>query len=275
MSRRTPEFAREFSFKEWFGKLNSGLEDQSNEKIYKQAFYNVVGSFLLVVFCVASWGVFMILEPFLKPLLWALLCGSVLHPFKYRISKKMHDWIDFLDNPSIIHLFTDGICFPAYLFNTITDSSAKFITNHVYGILTIASVALIHLIVPHLSFSLMWTLFSFVSSVLLSLQRICSSFVVVSIICICCKNSFILYFSIYSWLQVSTAVGCFSWFILFKWNAENKELLSILSLFTWFTVLCFATSFIELLQVPLFLVLITLLIAGFAQKLGDTTSEGN
>lgn len=190
MSRRTPEFAREFSFKEWFGKLNSGLENQSNEKIYKQAFYNVVGSFLLVVFCVASWGVFMILEPFLKPLLWALLCGSVLHPFKYRISKRMHDWIDFLDNPSIIHLFTDGLCFPAYLFNTVTDSSAKFISNHVYGILTIASVALIHLIVPHLSFSLLWTSLAFVSSLLLNLQKICSSFLVVSIICICCEKSF-------------------------------------------------------------------------------------
>lgn len=182
MSKRTPEFTREFSFKEWFGKFNNGREDQSNEKIYKQAFYNVIGSFLLVVFSVASWGVFMILEPFLKPLLWALLCGSVLHPFKYRISKKLHNWIDFLDKPSIIHLFTDGICLPAYVFNTVTDSSAKFISNHVYGILTIVSVALIHLIVPHLSFSLMWTLFSLVSWVLLSLQRVCSSFLVVSII---------------------------------------------------------------------------------------------
>lgn len=182
MSRRTPEFAREFSFKEWFGRINRGFEVQSNEKIYKQAFYNVLGSFLLVVFSVASWGVFMILEPFLKPLLWALLCGSVLHPFKYRITKKMHDWIDFLDNSSIIQVVKDGICFPAYLFNTVTDSSAKFICNHVYGILIIVAVAFVHLIIPHISFGFLWTLLYFLSCVLLNLQKVCSSFLVVSII---------------------------------------------------------------------------------------------
>lgn len=243
MSRRTPEFAREFSFKEWFGKLNSGLENQSNEKIYKQAFYNVVGSFLLVVFCVASWGVFMILEPFLKPLLWALLCGSVLHPFKYRISKRMHDWIDFLDNPSIIHLFTDGLCFPAYLFNTVTDSSAKFISNHVYGILTIASVALIHLIVPHLSFSLLWTSLAFVSSLLLNLQRICSSFLVVSIICICCENHSIFVFQHIIFL-VPGCHCCWLFLLVYTVQVECWEQRITVNIVSIHVVYCFMLRYI-------------------------------
>lgn len=176
----TPDF-REFSFKDWFGRFSTGLESQSDEKTYKQAFYNVIGSFLMVVFSAASWGVFIILQPFLKPLLWALLCGSVLYPFKNRLSKKLHSWIDVLDKPSIIHIVTDVVCFPLLLFNNVTDILGNFVCNHFYPVIALVALSFIQIIAPQFSVSVLWKVQCFLFRSVFFVLRLCSSSIIVSI----------------------------------------------------------------------------------------------
>lgn len=79
------------------------------EKPLKNAFYNGIALLLLCVCSFFAWGSFKILEPFLKPLFWALLCGSVLHPLKYRLSSNFKSWIIFLENTDFNPPFIIGI----------------------------------------------------------------------------------------------------------------------------------------------------------------------
>lgn len=178
---RTPDYIRDFSFKDWFSRFSNGIESQSNEKIYKQTFYNVIGTSLMLIFSVALWGVFMILQPFLKPLLWALLCGSVLHPFKNQLSKKLRDWIDLLNRPSITHIIVDAICFPILFLNNTTDSFLNFVKNHFYIVATILSIVSLHIIIPQFSVAVLWKLYRSIFSYLFLVQKLCSTFLVVSI----------------------------------------------------------------------------------------------
>ena len=177
----TPDF-REFSFKDWFGRFGSSVESQNDEKNYKQAFYNVVGTFLMIIFSAASWGVFIILQPFLKPLLWALLCGSVLYPFKNGLSKKLNSWIDVLNKPSIVHIVTDVVCFPFLFFSHTTDLLGKFVTDHFYAVVALLVLTIVQLIAPQFSFSFLWTLQCLLFKSLLFVLKLCSSSVIVSVL---------------------------------------------------------------------------------------------
>lgn len=71
---------------------------QGHEKPLKHALYNAVALLLLCVCCAVGYALFLILEPFFKPLLWALLLGSLLHPIKYSASESMKRWFVKLES---------------------------------------------------------------------------------------------------------------------------------------------------------------------------------
>ena len=78
-----------------------------HEKALKQGIYNAVALFLLCLVCAAGYGLFIILNPFLKPLIWALLCGSALFPFKLYLTNVVQSWFDAMENshqPLLVNL---------------------------------------------------------------------------------------------------------------------------------------------------------------------------
>lgn len=82
---------------------------QGHEKPLKHALYNAIALFLLGVCCAVGFALFLVLDPFFKPLLWALLVGSLLHPIKYSIATRMRKWfqkMEITNRPLIVGVVT-------------------------------------------------------------------------------------------------------------------------------------------------------------------------
>lgn len=65
----------------------------SNQSALKGALYNLA----IVAVCAAIFAVCLVLGPFLKPLLWSVLIGAVLFPFKKRLSFALKSWFAALE----------------------------------------------------------------------------------------------------------------------------------------------------------------------------------
>lgn len=93
---------------------------QGHDKPVKHALYNAVALFLLILCCATGWALYLVLEPFIKPLLWALLVGSVLHPLKHSLRKQFQKWFQEIDESGTPFLL--GMCvLPFGIVNNISE----------------------------------------------------------------------------------------------------------------------------------------------------------
>ena len=103
----TPEAARELSLA------------QKHEESWTQACFNAAAFvFVFITGCICL-AVYYVLEPFLHPLMWAVLVGMVLHPFKYAGTSQIKEWLTYLDT-SDIPLSLGLLLSPAFVFNWLT-----------------------------------------------------------------------------------------------------------------------------------------------------------
>lgn len=90
-TRPSPAYKRATdSFYQLWGNIKQNVSQQSQ---LKSAIYNLVIAAVVASVIAAC----LVLGPFLKPLLWALLVGGVLFPFKYTLSSALKSWLDRLE----------------------------------------------------------------------------------------------------------------------------------------------------------------------------------
>lgn len=104
---------------------DSTVEDATDQaRLYAQ--YNGVVFGLIALLLAIAVAVYFVLEPFLHPLLWALLAGTVLFPFKKARSHEIEEWLEQLETsgvPLTLAIFLS----PFSLFNYLTSQLGDFV----------------------------------------------------------------------------------------------------------------------------------------------------
>ena len=77
-------------------RVDTHIEDAWLQAVYNAVVFSMVG----VVLCILI-AVYYILEPFLHPLLWAVLTGAFLFPFKYSSTAKIEQWLEYMSDSGI------------------------------------------------------------------------------------------------------------------------------------------------------------------------------
>lgn len=123
-----------------------GSLPQGHDKPVKQAVYNALALFLLFLGGAAGCALYLILEPFIKPLMWALLVGSVLHPLKYKLAQRFRSWFDTLEKSNTPVVF--GLMLvPINVVDNISELLGNKLLNHLKVIISIiVIIPTLHLI---------------------------------------------------------------------------------------------------------------------------------
>ena len=103
-------------------------DTSSVEDIWLQSVYNAVVLLMVCVFVCILVAVYFVLEPFLHPLLWAVIIGAFLFPFKHTGTTFIESWLENLykhDVPLVAGVFVS----PAYFLH---DTVVK-IENLIYS----------------------------------------------------------------------------------------------------------------------------------------------
>lgn len=140
-----------------------------HEKALKQGIYNALALLLLSFICVAGYGLYIILSPFVKPLIWALLCGSVLFPFKNSLATMVKSWFNITEEsnkPLVLHL----TIIPLHIVDETSEIIGSFIRNHLKYIIAAVSVStittLIYNYMPSILIYLVWKIITIGNSIL-------------------------------------------------------------------------------------------------------------
>ena len=72
-----------------------------HEKALKAAFYNSAALVFVIISGVILVSAYFVLETFLRPLIWASLCGAFIFPFKKTATTFVHEWLKTLQKDQI------------------------------------------------------------------------------------------------------------------------------------------------------------------------------
>nr|XP_061812105.1 transmembrane protein 245-like [Nerophis lumbriciformis] len=212
------------------------------DKNIKQAFYNTGAMIFVAICCGAAVLVYFILEAFLRPLLWAVLCGTFLHPFKHSLARLGRSWLSGLQDTGT-PIVVGTLLVPVWCINHAVDFMGRQVMDKLPLLLAIGAGAPL-LYVLYVSWSVvgMQVLFG------------------------------------HLWWMIAAALDCFHvvWVctvvigyllaVCFKWSLYTEGYLRSAALPVWMTLLFYIVSLTGSWRVPLFVVVLLLLIVGSQEK---------
>lgn len=214
----------------------------------KSALLNV--GVLIILAAVAA--VFLVLMPFLNPLLWAFLFGAVLFPAKCKLSNAIHSWIDNVaatEMPVAVAVLGIPVNFVVDVGEKLTGWLIEHSKVLIIGLMTIIGLRLVVYFVPA----------SFFSTIL----GICLKLYTIS-------DRIVDSMSLSLILLVVIGYGVL---LFMLWNESTSSAFTIGGQAVWILVVGYCCTYLGSFQTPAFLFALLYAAAGFVYE-SETGSSG-
>ncbi|KAL4229343.1 hypothetical protein ACF0H5_012382 [Mactra antiquata] len=212
---------------------------KEHEKAIKLAFYNTAANIFVLLAFAAAIAVYFILEAFLKPLLWAVLCGAFLYPFKRTLTSVLRGWLTSLsqsETPFLVGLIITPLKCADSAVDSVCSKVYQQKTLFVVGVLAIPAVYVLW------NFAPLWSALLVLHQVFIftyDLLEYFSSFWIWSL--------FLAYFVA----------------IIFLWTPESKDLVRRISIPVWLIFILHVAATAGILRVPLLIFMGIVMVVGF------------
>ncbi|XP_007556292.1 transmembrane protein 245 isoform X2 [Poecilia formosa] len=212
------------------------------DKNIKQAFYNTGAMIFVAICCGAAVLVYFILEAFLRPLLWAVLCGTFLHPFKHSLARLGRSWLSGLQDTGT-PIVVGTLLVPVWCVNYGVEEMGKLVLKRLTVLLVIGAGA------PLAYFLyLFWS----VIGMQVILGHVCW---VIGVLLDC-----------FHVVWVCSVVFGYLLAVCLKWSPQTECYLRAMALPVWAVLLFYIVSLTGSWRVPIFMVVVALLIVGSLEK---------
>ncbi|KAG7476164.1 hypothetical protein JOB18_047679 [Solea senegalensis] len=212
------------------------------DKFIKKSFYNIGAMIFVAICCGASVLIYFILEAFLRPLLWAVLCGTFLHPFKHSLANFGRSWLSSLQQ-SGTPIVVGTLLAPVWCVNYGVEAMGRLVLEKLTVFLAIgAGVPLVFLLYH----------FQRVIDIQMILGHVCG---IIEAIQDC-----------FHAIWVCTVVFGYAMTVCFKWSPQTERHLKVLALPVWVILIFYIASLTGSGRVPIFVSVVILLIVGSKEK---------